>query len=73
MFVVAVRCDGCNREQRVNFTERFDTPNGWMIVDGPYGHGEPDDRAHACSYDCLVAFANRQRRLVGGHLPEPVQ
>lgn len=36
-------------------------PDGWFIIDGVYGCGEPYDQYHACSAECLVMFGNRER------------
>lgn len=55
-----IRCDGCNREADQSYGHRA-APNGWYIVDGEWGGGEPYDQYHACSLDCLIAWANRHR------------
>lgn len=56
-----LHCDGCNTERAVDYHGKRDMPNGWFIVDGPYGGGEPYDELHACSVDCLAVVAHRLR------------
>ena len=57
-----LRCDGCNREVEW-FTGSRSAPAGWYVVDGEWdAHGECYAERHACSLDCLIAWANRERR-----------
>lgn len=70
MNVHRIRCDGCNREVEVpSWTGRPWAPDGWYIVEGVYGGGEPYDQYHLCSLDCHITWANRQRIRGGELLP----
>lgn len=62
MHVHRIRCDGCNREHIADgYHGRADLPNGWFVIDGPYGGGESWNEVHACSVDCLAMVAHRLR------------
>jgi hypothetical protein len=56
-----VKCDACQRQlsqERSEFGRKW-APDGWYVVEGAFGGGEPYDRYHACSLPCLAEWARR--------------
>lgn len=61
--ITLIKCDGCNREFRDPPFHGW-APDGGFTLDGVFGAGEPYDRYHVCSLECLELFVQRQRARV---------
>ncbi len=72
MIVRRHRCDGCNREVEAPYQGGGWAADGWYIVEGAYGGGEPYDQYHCCSLTCLILWADRQRPVEHRFVPAVV-